>query len=86
MTRQVALGAIVAFSITVLALSLWQPSNDVTPTPPPAPVAAPAQPDAVPATLPPRAERMLLRPAAAARPEFLQRQAVPVMAVDAGTP
>jgi len=85
MTRQVALGAIIAFSITVLALSLWQPSSEVTPTPPP-PAPAPVQPAVAPPTMAPRAERLLLRPAAAARPEFLQRQVVPVMAVDAGTP
>jgi hypothetical protein len=85
MTRQVALGAIVAFSITVLALSLWQPSSDVTATPP-AVAPVPVQPVPPPATMAPRVDRMMLRPAAAARPQFLQRQALPVMALDAGTP
>lgn len=37
MTRQVAIGAIVAFALTVLGLSLWQPGGDAPATPAPAP-------------------------------------------------
>ncbi len=43
MTRQVALGAIVAFGLTVLVLSVWTPSAPViSAAPTPVPVAAPA--------------------------------------------
>ncbi len=33
MTRQVALGAVVAFAVTVLVLSVWTPSGPPPPTP-----------------------------------------------------
>jgi hypothetical protein len=35
MTRQVALAAIIAFGVTVLVLSVWQPKADSPPTPTP---------------------------------------------------
>jgi hypothetical protein len=47
MTRQIALGAVVAFSLTVLGLSLWEPKPVVAPSP--VPVAeVPQAPAAVP--------------------------------------
>lgn len=50
MTRQIALGAIIAFSVTVLALSFWEPKNPPT-EPPPAPAVplapAPVAPNGV---------------------------------------
>ncbi len=37
MTRQVALGAVIAFAVTVLVLSVWTPSCGPAAPPPPAP-------------------------------------------------
>jgi hypothetical protein len=42
MTRQVAIGAIVAFALTVLALSLVSPRGEAPPPPTPAPTGAAA--------------------------------------------
>lgn len=42
MTRQIALGAIVAFALTVLAFSVWTPKPDAAPATPP-PEARPAK-------------------------------------------
>lgn len=42
MTRQVAIGAIVAFALTVLALSLISPSGEAPSTPAPVPAGASA--------------------------------------------
>jgi hypothetical protein len=87
MTRQVALGAIIAFTLTVLALSVWEPKAE--PPTPPVPVQATpgevmVQPMMVkPATL--RADvphrRLLLRPG------LVSPKLMPVAAadVDAGT-
>ncbi|HEY0880497.1 MAG TPA: hypothetical protein VGD87_03145 [Archangium sp.] len=89
MTRQVALGAIIAFTLTVLALSVWEPKSETPPAPTPTPVpAAPGevlvQPMMVkPATL--RADvphRQLLL-----RPGLVSPKLMPLAAagVDAGT-
>lgn len=76
MTRQIALGAVIAFAVTVLALSVWEPKNP----PPPAPAAAVVDP-AMP--------RQNLRPAVL-RPEMIGRTvrlSPPVLQlVDAGAP
>lgn len=88
MTRQVALGAIIAFCLTALVLSIWQPTPAETPAPVPAP--APTGPVTPPTTNPIAAPRgdLQLRPAVGARAELLQRQVLPLMraAMDAGTP
>ena len=40
MTRQIALGAVIAFTVTVLVLSVWEPKPPVAAVPPPPPVTA----------------------------------------------
>ena len=37
MTRQIALGAVIAFTVTVLVLSVWEPKPPVAAVPEPAP-------------------------------------------------
>ncbi len=92
MTRQVALGAVVAFFVTVIALSVWEPKAVISPTPAPAP--APAVP-ATPAN-------MMVKDPAAFRPAMLRPEGIsrairapvviaqpmvaPIAATDAGTP
>ena len=44
MTRQIALGAVIAFAVTVLALSVWEPKAPVAVAPPPPVAAIPAVP------------------------------------------
>ncbi|MBL8910354.1 MAG: hypothetical protein JNM17_06590 [Archangium sp.] len=91
MMRQVALGAVVAFALTVLALSVFTPSAEPTPpvvttnpTPAPNPGAAtPGMRMAVPV------RPMILKPSNAIRPEMLQPrqlQAIEAPAIDAGVP
>lgn len=82
MTRQIALGAVIAFGVTVLALSVWEPK-------PPAAV-APA-PTFVPAVAPvvvaPQYEKPF-RPATM-RPESINRMARQpgmLQVIDAGAP
>ncbi len=80
MTRQIALGAVIAFAVTVLALSVWEPK---------APPAAPPPPPTAQA-IDPGAFRQNIRPAAL-RAEALGRtiKKVPVdlaIQVDAGAP
>jgi hypothetical protein len=41
MTRQVAIGAVIAFAATVLLFSVWTPSQPPAPPPPAPPVATP---------------------------------------------
>ena len=85
MTRQIALGAVIAFAVTVLALSVWEPKPPLAVAPPPA---APAEVAPGPAPAP----RMLL--AKPFRPEMMRPQDItrsvrtPVLlpAVDAGAP
>ena len=86
MMRQVALGAVVAFFATVIALSVWEPKPVIEPAPPSAaPEAAPApaftSPQAFkPQMLKPEGMRHFVRaPVEIARP-------VAMPAVDAGTP
>ncbi|HEY1087358.1 MAG TPA: hypothetical protein VGE37_06675 [Archangium sp.] len=86
MTRQVALGAIIAFTLTVLALSVWEPKPEAP---------APTAPAAAPAPVAPgemMVKPMLLKPASL-RPDLPSRALMrrgllsprmPV-AVDAGT-
>jgi hypothetical protein len=92
MTRQVALGAIVAFALTVLVLSVCQPTANAPPpsTPTPPAVAQPEPPNGAPVvgTVAP-VKPLMMRPAAVARPELIQPRALrnePVVAVDAGSP
>ena len=78
MTRQIALGAIIAFGLTVLALSVWEPKPVIAPAPPPPVAAAVAHPEKPfrPATLTPElTNRMILRP-----------PTVMMQVVDAGAP
>lgn len=89
MMRQVALGAVVAFALTVVVLSVCQPKADEAP--PPAPVATPA-PAVTPApsngapvvgtALP--VKPLMMRPTNAIRPELLQPIAAPPPPADAG--
>jgi hypothetical protein len=87
MTRQVALGAVVAFFVTVIALSVWEPKAVISPTPAPA--------------VPPTPANMLVKDPAAFRPATLRPEGIsrairapvviaqplaPVAVVDAGTP
>lgn len=81
MTRQIALGAVIAFAVTVLALSVWEPKPpvaQVAPTPPPvAPAEVPGlQRPFRPATLRPDSVNRLVR-----LPVMLQAGAI-----DAGAP
>ncbi len=82
MTRQIALGAVIAFVVTVLALSIWEPKAPVAEGLP-APVAA--APAAVPAMVKP-IKTATLRPDGVGR--AMRNMALqPVMLpVDAGTP
>lgn len=89
MTRQVALGAVVAFFATVIALSVWEPKNVIAPAPAPAPASAPA-----PAPPPTFANPKAFKPAMF-RPEGIRHtirapvqiaQPMLVPSVDAGTP
>ena len=96
MTRQVALGAVVAFFATVIALSVWEPKAVVAP---PAAVAAPAP---VPVAMPPAPKsfkpemlrpegmvRHIRAPIVVAQPVVAQpvvAQPLVAPAVDAGTP
>jgi hypothetical protein len=83
MTRQIALGAVIAFAVTVLVLSVWEPKPPVAAVPPPP---APAEPAPAPA---PGMEKPFhpatLRPEGIARmvkrPSMLMLQMI-----DAGTP
>ena len=85
MTRQIALGAVIAFAVTVLVLSVWEPKAPA----PAAPVAPP--PAAAPArAIDPMTFRQNLKPAAL-RPEALgrtikQAPAALLMGDDAGAP
>ena len=74
MTRQIALGAVIAFAVTVLALSVWEPRAVVTA--PPAPVVVPVQP-------PPADFQKPFRPAML-RDESINRMVIrqPVMMVE----
>ncbi len=88
MTRQIALGAVIAFAVTVLVLSVWEPKA-------PAPAAPVAPPPAAAAVAPargldPMTFRQNLKPAAM-RPEALgrtirQAPAALLMGDDAGAP
>lgn len=87
MTRQIALGAVVAFAVTVLALSVWEPKAVVVaPTPPPVVQPAPAElaPGMVkpfrPATLKPETMSRSIR-----NPVVMLQPAV-AMPADAGSP
>ena len=44
MTRQIALGAVIAFAVTVLALSVWEPKAPVAAVAPPPVAAVPPMP------------------------------------------
>ena len=83
MTRQIALGAVIAFGITVLVLSVWEPR-------PPAPVvpAATLVPAAAPIVVAPLHEKPL-RPLSL-RPEsintMVRRPQIPLQVIDAGVP
>lgn len=88
MTRQVALGAIVAFTVTVLALSVCQPSTATVATQPQQelPTAKTPPPELVrPAPM----QRMLKPNVMVARPELLQgrvQNVAPIEVADAGSP
>ena len=76
MTRQIALGAIIAFGVTVLALSVWEPKPLLAPAPPPpAPALQKASPFK-PASLRPEAIGRIVR----------QPLIVPAQLADAGAP
>lgn len=84
MTRQIALGAVIAFGVTVLALSVWEPK--------PPPAVAPAQ-TLVPAVAPVVVAPRYLKPfrPATLRPESINRIALQPMiqqwqVIDAGAP
>lgn len=47
MTRQVAIAAIIAFAVTVLVISIWEPKAEPTPPALVAPVAAPTPPKSI---------------------------------------
>jgi len=87
MTRQVALGAIIAFTLTVLALSVWEPKTETPPAPTPvqaAPGEVLVQPMMVkPATLRADVPHRQLR----LRPGLVSPKLMPLAAaaVDAGT-
>jgi hypothetical protein len=86
MTRQVALGAVVAFALTVLALSVCQPTANAplpvaAPTPPP----APANGTPVVGTVAP-VRPLMMRPNAVIRPELVQPRMLVPVAADAGAP
>ena len=67
MTRQIALGAVIAFAVTVLVLSVWEPKAPAPAAPvAPPPSAAPARP------IDPMTFRQNLKPAAL-RPEAFGR-------------
>lgn len=89
MTRQVAIAAIIAFAVTVLVISIWEPKAEVLPPPAtPAPAApAPARGIAFkPGLALDRAERFgtaLRAPHLDARVEL---RAANLPGVDAGTP
>jgi hypothetical protein len=79
MTRQIALGAIIAFGVTVLALSVWEPKPVIAPTPPPTAPAVEApkfQKPFRPLSLRPDAVNQMIRP----------QMVLPAQAVDAGAP
>lgn len=66
MTRQIALGAVIAFAVTVLALSVWEPK---APTPvAPAPPTPAAQAPAAAVISPVITKRVQLMPDLIARP------------------
>ena len=75
MTRQIALGAIIAFGVTVLALSVWEPRPVIAPPPPPPPVMQKAAPFKA-ASLRPEAIGRIVR----------QPLIVPAQLIDAGAP
>ncbi|PZR09803.1 MAG: hypothetical protein DI536_20900 [Archangium gephyra] len=98
--RQVAIGAVVAFVLTVIALSVWKPSTgEVTPASPPTQPQLPlVQPSA---PLPANVNRMMVEPPAVlparalsgegrgrVRPMPTMRDALPTarFVIDAGTP
>jgi hypothetical protein len=80
MTRQIALGAVIAFAVTVLVLSVWEPKPPVAAVPPPPPPAAPA---AVPAFAKPF-KPATLHPNPISR--MVRQPAMLVQVVDAGAP
>ncbi|MFT3708474.1 MAG: hypothetical protein QM817_12550 [Archangium sp.] len=95
MTRQVALGAIVAFAATVLVLSVCQPTAEPPSVPAPPVVAQPAQVPAPTNETPivgiaDSVRPIRMRPPAAIRPELLQPKLRPELvqpvATDSGTP
>jgi hypothetical protein len=96
MTRQVALGAVVAFFVTVIALSVWEPKGVLAPTPAPA-TAAPARVGETAPAPPPGPANVMVRDPAAFRPAMLRPEGIsrairaPVVIAqplvqDAGTP
>ena len=81
MTRQIALGAVIAFAVTVLVLSVWEPKGPAPAAPPPPPPAQAVDPMMFRQNLKPA----MLRPEAIGR---TVRQAPPVvmLGADAGAP
>lgn len=78
MTRQIALGAVIAFTVTVLVLSVWEPKPPVA-APAPAPAAVAPAPVAPAFVRPPRPAT--LRPEAINR---VIRQPMMLQVIDAG--
>jgi hypothetical protein len=92
MTRQVALGAVVAFFATVIALSVWEPKAVMDPAvidPAPAPAAPAAAPSVAVAKDPRAFKPVMLKPqgiSRAIRVPVVVAQPLVTSAADAGTP
>ena len=81
MTRQVALGAVIAFAVTVLGLSVWTPSAPVVS--PPAPAAVQEAPVSAKPVLV-KGDKLQLREISPAMREAVFLRATAVEAKDAG--
>lgn len=83
MTRQIALGAVIAFAVTVLALSVWEPKAPAPAAPAPPPPAA-AQAPAPAVVSPVITKRVQLMPDLIARP--INKRPPLATPLDAGAP
>ncbi|MFZ5443511.1 MAG: hypothetical protein ACOZQL_26125 [Myxococcota bacterium] len=80
MTRQVAIGAVIAFAATVLLFSVWTPSPAPLPAPPPPPAPAPA------VLVPNKEVRLRPMEIKPLPPGLIDRSLIVQGARDAGTP